>query len=435
MFNRCRFRYKDNPDNHIHLTTNVYGYFFMKKIKQIIAVLLVLLQCFFLVLPVSAEENEKTEVKESSLYSKACALTDGESGRLLYGKKEDVPMANASTTKILTCILAMENCRMDEVVTAGKEAAAQPKVHLGMRDGQQFYLKDLLYGLMLESYNDCAYAIAEHVSGSVEKFADAMNEKAKELGCTDTHFVTPNGLDKEDGRGEHHTTAYDLCKIMSYCAWNSPASEQFLALTQTRSYSFASLDGTSYAVSNKNAFLDMMSSAITGKTGYTAKAGYCYVAAVEEGGRRYAVALLACGWPNHKTYRWSDAKTLFGYGLEYYHLYQGSDNIFTVDPLEVAGGYQEGTLEEWGNKAKLPLYVETDKKQLTFLKADWAEAEVRKEFTKIPQLPVKKGKELGKISYCVGNEELYSFKICAAEDIRKWDFATFLTAVLKEFLL
>lgn len=75
--------------------------FFMKKIKQIIAVLLVLLQCFFLVLPVSAEENEKTEVKESSLYSKACALTDGESGRLLYGKKEDVPMANASTTKFL----------------------------------------------------------------------------------------------------------------------------------------------------------------------------------------------------------------------------------------------------------------------------------------------------------------------------------------------
>ncbi len=87
------------------------------------------------------------------------------------------------------------------------------------------------------------------------------------------------------------------------------------------------------------------------------------------------------------------------------------------------------------DKAKLPLYVETDKKQLTFLKADWDEAEVRKEFTKIPQLPIKKGKELGKISYCVGNEELYSFKICAAEDIRKWDFATFLTAVLKEFLL
>lgn len=406
----------------------------MIKMRQVVFVFfLIFFQCFASVIPVGAEE--KTEIAENSLYSKACALVDADSGRLLYGKNESDPMANASTTKILTCILAMEKCQMDEVVTVSKEAAAQPKVHLGTREGQQFYLKDLLYGLMLESYNDCAWAIAEHVSGSVEKFANAMNEKAEELGCDDSHFVTPNGLDKEDDGGEHHTTAYDLCKIMSYCAWDSAASEQFLALTQTKNYGFASLDGTSYAVSNKNAFLDMMSSAITGKTGYTAKAGYCYVAAVEEGGRHYAIALLACGWPNHKTYRWSDAKTLFQYGLDHYHLYQGADNIFSVSPTEIAGGYQEGTLEEWGNRVKLPLYVDSKEKQLTFLKADWDEAQVKKEFTGNTKLPIKKGKSMGKISYCVGGEELYSYEIRAKEEIKKWDFNAFFLAVLKDFLL
>ena len=136
-------------------------------------------------------QTQKVELPESELYSKACALIDGESGRLLYGKNELDGMANASTTKIMTCILALESGMCDEAVTVTANAAAQPKVHLGMRENEQFYLKDLLYGLMLESYNDCAVAIAEHVSGSVEEFVKLMNEKAEKLGCEDTHFATP----------------------------------------------------------------------------------------------------------------------------------------------------------------------------------------------------------------------------------------------------
>lgn len=406
----------------------------MDKIKCILIVfLLTAAQCCAFAAPVYAEE--KVEIAESELYSKACAMVDGDSGRLLYGKSQDTALPNASTTKILTCILAMELCQMDEVVTVSAEAAAQPKVHLGTSEGDQFYLQDLLYGLMLESYNDCAYAIAEHVSGTVEEFAALMNEKAAELGCQDTHFVTPNGLDREDDGGEHHTTAYDLCLIMSYCAWESPACEQFLALTQTRNYSFSSLSGTGYSVSNKNAFLDMMDGVITGKTGYTAKAGYCYVAAVEEGGRHYAIALLACGWPNNKTYRWSDAKTLFQYGLDHYHLYQGTEDAFQIDSTAVSGGYQRGTLAEWGQQTALPLYIDAENTNLTFLKADWDEAQVKKEFTEILQVPVKKGQKLGQISYCINGEEIYSFHICAGADVYQWDIRTFAKALFCEFLL
>jgi D-alanyl-D-alanine carboxypeptidase (penicillin-binding protein 5/6) len=377
---------------------------------------------------------EKVTLQESALYSKACALVDGDSGRLLYGKSADTALPNASTTKILTCILALEQCAADEVVTFSAEAAAQPKVHLGTKEGEQFYLQDLLYGLMLESYNDCAWAIAEHIAGSVEAFAQMMNEKAQELGCADTHFVTPNGLDSEDADGEHHTTAYDLCRIMSYCAWESPASAQFLALTQTRSYSFQSLSGIGYAVSNKNAFLDMMDGVITGKTGYTAKAGYCYVAAVEEGGRHFAIALLACGWPNNKTYRWSDAKTLFSYGMENYHLYQGDSDLFSLDALEVGGGYRTGTLAEWGVRTKVPLYVDADGDTLTFLKADWEEAQVQKTYTKPAQPPLESGEVVGTISYGIEGEALYTYEICAAETVFLWNFPTFLRALLLELI-
>lgn len=157
---------------------------------------------------------EKNSIKESAILSKSCALMDGDSGRVLYGKNEDEAMANASTTKILTAILVLEKCSPEDMVTISQNAQNQPKVRLGVKEGEEYKVQDLLYAMLLESYNDCAVALAEHVSGSVEAFADLMNEKALELGCKDTEFVTPNGIDS----GNHHTTATDLCRIMRYCA-------------------------------------------------------------------------------------------------------------------------------------------------------------------------------------------------------------------------
>ncbi len=120
---------------------------------------------------------------------------DADSGRVLYGKEEETVLPMASTTKIMTCILALENGSLTDEVEASSHAASQPQVHLGMNKGDRFCLEDLLYSLMLESHNDSAVAIAEHIGGSVEGFAELMNEKAGEIGCTDTHFITPNGLD------------------------------------------------------------------------------------------------------------------------------------------------------------------------------------------------------------------------------------------------
>ena len=150
----------------------------------------------------------------------------------------------ASTTKIMSCILVLEEGDLTETVTVSEEAASQPEVKLGMKSGQRFRLKDLLYSLMLESHNDSAVAVAEHIAGSVQGFADMMNRKAEEIGCDATYFITPNGLDAEDEKGVHHTTAEDLARIMKYCITDSPERDGFLEITRTESYTFSDCEGS-----------------------------------------------------------------------------------------------------------------------------------------------------------------------------------------------
>ena len=129
---------------------------------------------------------------------------------------------------------------------------------------------------MLKSHNDTAVAIAEHCGGSVEGFARMLNRKAKQIGCKNTYFITPNGLDAEDENGKHHTTAKDLALIMRYAVKN----ETFLHIAQTRDYTFSEITGKrTFSLHNANAFLDMRDGVLAGKTGYTSQAGYCYVCA------------------------------------------------------------------------------------------------------------------------------------------------------------
>lgn len=307
---------------------------------------------------VSPEVNVSPE-SDLSLYATAAVLMDGDTGRVLYGKAADTPMAMASTTKILTCILVLENVSLEETLEVSAYAASMPKVKLNLQKGEQYTVGDLLYSLMLESHNDSAVALAEHVGkrlldppladkpageytreesqAAVAAFARLMNEKAVELGCRDSWFITPNGLDAtqeltlQDGtviQKEHCTTAAELARIMSYCVLDSPRKEDFLKITRTANYSFYA-NGRSFSCVNHNAFLNMMDGALSGKTGFTNKAGYCYVGALERDGRTFVVALLACGWPNHKTWKWSDTKELMEYGLENY-FYRSFDEEGTV---------------------------------------------------------------------------------------------------------
>ncbi len=395
--------------------------------KKIFAIVL----SFLIIFGSSVKCIAEDEPSESELYARSAVLMDASSGRILYEKNGYEAMANASTTKIMTCILALENCDPNGEVEVSACAAQAPKVHLGMREGQKFYLRDLLYGLMLESYNDCAVAIAEYISGSVEDFAKMMNDKAEEIGCTDTYFITPNGLDATDENGFHHTTAADLALIMRYCISLSPKAEQFLAITGTMQYSFCEItNGTSYSVNNHNSFLQMMDGAFSGKTGFTGNAGYCYVGALTRDGKTYIVALLACGWPNNRSYKWADTKKLMQYGLD--HFYKADISQVEIDPeclnaLLVEDG-QSASIE---TDAYATLELERSDELQQILLENEETLSVTYEVAKQLKAPVKKGSYVGKVTISIDDEKLCEYPIRTANEIEKIDFVWCLLQVLE----
>ena len=366
----------------------------------------------------------RQESEPNQLFATAACLMDGDTGRVLFGKRETDPMAMASTPKIMTCILALENGGEQAVATASAQAAAAPKVHLGVYEGEQFLLGDLLYSLMLESHNDAAVMIAETIGGSIEGFAALMNEKAAAIGCTDTHFVTPNGLDASDAGGDHHTTAADLARIMRYCIKTSPKATEFLAVTQTRSYTFWDLEKKNmFNCCNHNALLDQMEGAISGKTGFTAKAGYCYTGALERDGKCLIVTLLACGWPNHKNYKWADAAKLLNYGLESYTYRDVLDHSWKPGRIEVTDGVYDGLLQT-KSSASLTL-VSPALDPARSLPVLLKETEIPKKDIFLPELieaPVKKGEKVGSMTYSIDGILLAEYPVYAAETIEKIDY-------------
>lgn len=256
--------------------------------------------------------NAQTMIKEpDTLHAKYALLMDADDRRVLFQKDGYTKVPMASTTKIMTLLVALEQGNPDSVVTVSEYAASMPKVKLGMKTGEQYRLGDLLYSLMLESHNDSAVAIAEHIGGSVEGFSQLMNEKAKTLGADNTHFVTPNGLDDKD----HYTTAYDLALIASSAIEN----EEFCRIIQTPTYSFhEQATGRNFTLNNKDRFLTSYEGAIGIKTGFTGNAGYCFVGAVQKADRRLVSVVLASGWPPNKTFKWKDTICLMDYGSKAY---------------------------------------------------------------------------------------------------------------------
>ena len=403
------------------------------------------------VLPVLAKgeqisSQEVTEIKESSLYAKSAVLMDAESGRILYGKNATEQLAMASTTKIMTLLIALEQGDLQQIVTVSEYAQSMPDVQLNMKEGEQYVLKDLLYSLMLESHNDSAVAIAEGVAGSIEEFAQRMNKKAKEIGCENTCFITPNGLDATatmtDANGNetavfHSTTAEDLAKIMSYCITKSPCKEEFLEITQTPTYTFSNCEGTrNFTCQNHNSFLYMMDGAISGKTGFTGKAGYCYVGALKRDNRTFVVALLACGWPNNKSYKWKDTRALMEYGLANYRYEEYDTALAEIEKsgvIEVLNG-QTGNI---GDIAYANWEIADGKEAVLdgmLLRAD-EDIQVICEREETLTAPVIKGTKIGRICCVVGKEKVLQKDIVLTQSVEEIDFEWCVKQVFAKFYM
>ena len=395
----------------------------------LVTAVLIICQIF----PVKAADGE-------NLYALSAVLMDGETGRVLYGKEAYKGRPNASTTKVMTCILALELAKGDDYVQVSGNAASQPQTRLGMREGQQFYLEDLLYSLMLKSHNDSAVAIAEHIGGSVEGFAEKMNEKAKELGCKDTHFVTPNGLDGEDEGGIHHTTARDLALIMAYAIKNAT----FVHITQTRDYTFTDISGKKhYSVHNTNAFLDMETGVISGKTGFTGNAGYCYVCAVRQDERLFIVALLGCGWPGNKNYKWSDTKKLLSYGRENYQYVMLPElpQLPEIPVTEAAPGKEDPYPQKSDRSGYPPKQVmlkihavlsEKDREKRYLLK----KTETITWETELPDklpAPIQKNQKISTLHAKLNGKELLSCLVTADDKIDRITYKWYVDKVFKDY--
>lgn len=217
-------------------------------------------------------ETASTSEEEININSRIAVAYDRVTGSIIWGKDENKRTAMASTTKIMTVIIAVENGNLDDIVTISGKAAGTGGSRLGLKKDDKVSLRDLLYGLMLRSGNDAAIAIAEHIGGSVENFADMMNEKAENLKLVDTHFVTPHGLDDPN----HYTTAYELAKITDY-ALNNDVIKNIVA---TKYYTI-NINGYPKSLINTNELLNQIDGIYGVKTGFTNNAGRCLVTAVQ----------------------------------------------------------------------------------------------------------------------------------------------------------
>ena len=361
----------------------------------------------------------RAQEEPENLYARSAVLMDADTGRILYEKNGEEVLPMASTTKIMTLLVTLENADLEGTVTVSSYAASMPDVQLNIREGERYRLKDLCYSMMLESHNDAAAAIAEHVGGSVEGFASMMNQKARDLGCYHTYFITPNGLDAEDEHGVHSTTAEDLARIMRFCMQN----DTFLSITREPSWNFTDLDGTrSFTIKKKNAFLNMMEGALTGKTGFTNDAGYCYVGALEREGKRLIVALLACGWPGNRTWKWSDTQTLMNYGLDTYHHETVGEEMIRMEPAAVQDGRKES----------VELRADIGTVQMLLKEDDLFRIETDRPSEL--QAPVEAGEIVGTVAYYLNNEIVDIFPVYAAETVQKIDYWWCLNRILQKWI-
>lgn len=264
---------------------------------------LAIILCWILLFSISAPVYAKAASSKISLtLSGKCAIImEMDTGKVLYKKNVKKKCENASTTKLMTAIVAVEkNKSLDKKIRISSKASNTSAVKIYMNRGDQYYLRDLLHAMLIPSANDCAVAVAEGTSGSVSRFMKEVNKKAKGIGCQNTHFCNPSGL--KSGK-LHYTTAYDLALIMKYAFQN----ETIQKILKKKQYSFNSLNGKHHSVKSTNLLLSKKNYYCIGKTGYGTNAKYCYTGVYTYKGHSYVIVTLGNA---KESGRWRDAKKM-----------------------------------------------------------------------------------------------------------------------------
>lgn len=336
--------------------------------------------------------------------AKGAILIEQESGRILFEKNGYEALPMASTTKIMTCIVALEEGKLTDIVTVSKKASRAPEVKMHLKEGEKQLLGDLLYSLMLQSHNDTAVAVAEHVGGSVEAFCDKMTAKAKAIGAEHTSFKTPNGLDAEG----HYASAYDMALIGAYALKNP----EFVKIITTTNISIptTTVEGSKrHDLQNKNRFIYSYAGANGIKTGFTNKAGHCFVGGACKNDMQLIGVSLAAGWGNQgKTQKYTDVINMMEYGFKNYEKYEILTPTKNYSQIPLTKAIKEETTLGLEDKIVLPLNKE-EKQNLV----------IKKVMPTSIEAPVKKGDTIGEVQVLYKGAILAKHPLKAQEDIKK----------------
>lgn len=389
----------------------------MKLTKRISKLILfvILIQSLFFPLISSASTKEDFDSLNSSIQSEAAILIESSTGKVIYSKNGEERKFPASTTKILTAIIAIESCSLDEMATVSEYAVTSiPSgyTNANIQVGETLSVKDLLYALMLASANEAAVILGEHISGSYEEFVNLMNEKAKSIGCTNSHFMNGNGMHDDN----HYTTAHDLALIAQYAMKN----ETFRQIVATTSYTLPATKLYPYndrTFKNTNSLIIVNNNdvennyyypyAIGIKTGFTTPAGNCLVAAANNNGLEFISVIL--GSPDKDT-RYVDAINMFNFAFNNYSfmkLQAKSNSITTIN------------IENGTNDTKsLELLINSDVNVLANLDNRNNAIEPKIKLKENLSAPISKGDVVGTLTYSLDGLS-YTADLIASHDVEE----------------
>ena len=356
----------------------------MKKAVAVVLSIIFTLSASFVAF---AEDNAP------SVSAEAYVLYCVDNGKILNSKNENKKMKPASTTKLMTSLIALEESASNDKQVKFTEEMIAEGSSMYLKTGEVVKLSDLATGMMMASGNDAANATAISVSGSIEKFSDRMNERAKLIGMENTNFVTPSGLDDEN----HYSTAYDMALLMSYALEN----EDFAKLTSQKSaeVSFIEPSSKKTTYSNHNRLLSMYEYCTGGKTGYTMSAGRCLVSSAKKDG-----LTLICVTLNDRN-DWQDHIDLYNYGFERYACYQSDDSNFCVD-IPCVGGVEDKTTVVGEKDISIVLSTE-----------DKSKVERKIYIDSFLYAPIEKNSKVGKIEYSIDGKIVSSVNLLSSEEV------------------
>lgn len=402
----------------------------MKFIKKFCVYLFILLSLNIILIPkVNADEESSPNIASPS-----ALLMDLKSGKILYEKNIDQKMYPASLTKIMTAILALERCDLNDIATVSYDAVmtlSSGYVTANLQVGEELTVEQLLYVLMVGSSNDAAIVLAEHISGSVDEFSKLMNEKAKELGCTSTNFVNPNGAHDEN----HYSTARDLSLISKYAMQN----ETFRTLVKTTSYKlpitnkYESEDrlftttNSLLIVNNNDRADNYYYKYATGiKTGFTTPAKNCLIASATKGNLELLTVVLGAGQNKQGlSERYIDTINLFEYGYDTYSLKEVIKSGGIVQTTNVRNATRDTKKLDAVVKNDISVLIKNEDKNSALLPEVYINENLK--------APIKEGDVIGTVKYTVEGIE-YTEDLVANNDVKKSRFLINTIIVLMIFV-